>query len=264
MKRSLSYAIAAVIMTALIGFFAATIFWRPETNRSATEKTGQVSAATSVAPDSPLPSAEPFPPPPALTELPWIVGEPFTGAESIELSQMTPLPLTPEPWIPPTPYPEDRVVTDPIGTFTLMIPKGWYAFFATNSVQGAAEVANFDLGAMEGRPKGGISIHFSIEQLKEGQTFEQWLVQSSEYIESPTYGPSPISVTENQPITFNGYSGVTFDAEVFMDDGQVQTLESIFLLTNEKWVTGIVIKPKSAPDYPKALSILETLIITPQ
>lgn len=118
----------------------------------------------------------------------------------IKQSEMTPVPLTPEPWISPTPYQEDKAVSDPSDTITLMVPKGWYASFSETS-QGTTVIANFDLWALEGRPEGGMMVELGIGSLEEGQTFDQWLVERREHLKSDPYGPGPTFITDDQPIS---------------------------------------------------------------
>jgi hypothetical protein len=220
------------------------------------------SSSKSLAPISPLISLAS----PAAIATPTALSTQVLPEESvvpvINQSAMTPVPLTPEPWIPPTPYPEDKVVSNPSDTITLMVPKGWYASFSETS-QGTTVIANFELWALEGRPEGGIMVELGIGNLKEGQTFDQWLVERREYLESDPYGPGPTFITDDQPISVSTYSGVTYDIGQIMDDGREHTFQSIYLLVDDLWVTGVVIKPLPSPDYQKALSILHTLRLTP-
>ena len=259
MKQLISYAAAAVILTALIGFFAATIFWRAEPNTGDPGGVGQVAPATGVAPDSPLPTAEPIAPPPAPTEPPWIAGEPFTGVESIKSSETTPVPLTPEPEVPPTPFLADEIVEDATNTFSIAIPKGWYAFFPRSILEGEVTVANFDIGALEGRPKGGISLHFGVGALSDGQIFEQWLAERTAQEMAPLYGPPPRVITDSQPITVAGFTGVSSVKSIVMESGDWWPIQQIYLPINKNMVMGIVIKPALSSDYEKALSLVQSM-----
>ena len=258
MKQLISYAAAAVILTALIGFFAATIFWRAEPNTGGPGGVGQAAPVTSVAPDSPLPAAE-LGIPLAPTELPWIAGEPFTGVESIKSTEMTPLPLTPEPEMPPTPFLADEIVKDETNTFSIAVPKGWYAFFPRSILEGEVTVANFDIGALEGRTKGGISLHFGIGELSNGRTFEQWLAERTAQEMAPLYGPPPRVITDSQPITVAGFTGVSSVKSIVMESGDWWPIQHIYLPINKNKVMGIVIKPVLSSDYEKALSLLQSM-----
>ena len=217
-------------------------------------------------PNSPLPSAtapalpEPATPPPDATPVDW------TGISDIpvvQFSELTPAPLTPEPPAPPTPLPEDTLVRDPHNTLSIVAPKGWYAFFSQAGIwQGEAVLVNYD-ESMEGSPENAISIHFGIETLKEGQTFEQRVVERRELETHPEYGLPATFITDPQPITVASYSGVTYNLGAVMEDGKEQTVQWIFLPVDNRWIFGIAIYASSSPDFEKAVSIFETLNITP-
>jgi len=219
-------------------------------------------------PNSPLPSAtapalpEPATPPPDATPVDW------TGISDIpvvQFSELTPAPFTPEPWVPPTPYPEDMVVSDPSNILSVVVPKGWYATFTGESiVGGGAEIASYDLGKDEGRPEDGIDIYFGMGALEPGQTFEQWIAERRQLEAHPEYAPQPSYITESSPITLAGYSGVTYTLGLPIGDGEEIPVQSIYLSVGDRWVVGIGVSPVSSPNYQAALSVLQTLTLTPR
>lgn len=270
MRKANRYALPAA---GLVVLAVLLLVLRPVRQVGQTAQVGAGESATAAAAlalpasDSPLPTAAmPAPPelatlPPDATPVDWT--EISKIPVVVQFSELTPVPLTPEPWVPPTPYPEDKHVSDPEQVLSIMVPKGWYAFFPSSFSQGIGTVANFDLGAMEGRPEGGVMAELGIGKLKEGQTFEQWLAEQRESIKSDPYGPGPTFMTDNQPITLGKYSGIIYDIGLIMDDGQEHTFQTIFLPINDRLVASIIIKPLPSPDYEKVLSILTTLTITP-
>ncbi len=254
MRKANTYAFAVVGIFAVAGLLLVALLLTQRTGQTSQARAGLAVSATGPAPSSPLlPTVAPTAAP---------AEEPFQGEANIKSSAMTPVSLTPEPWIPPTPYPEDTVTGDSAKTFRVMVPKGWYASFPDNLLQGEATIANFDLGAMEGRPEGGISVNFGIGELEPEQTFEQWLAARRQLEAHPDYGSPPRPISDSQPITLAGYSGVTDVMSVAMDNGEWWPVQNIYLAVDEKWVMGVVIKPTSAPDYQKAVAVLQSMNIT--
>ncbi len=175
----------------------------------------------------------------------------------------TPVPLTPEPYTPPTPYPEAAEFSDPDGIITVTLPKGWYGTLPPIGIlHSPAYFANYDRNS-NGRPDNGIYVQYGIEELEAGQTFEQWLPGRLKLDTQPDYGPGAEFVTKLQPIRLAGYSGVTYTIgatdEVMPG---TDTVQLIYLSVTKRWVMIIIIRPITSPDYETALAALETLKIS--
>lgn len=164
--------------------------------------------------------------------------------------------------LPPTAPPHDeetQMMGGPDAQFSMTIPKEWFG-----SVYGSsASIDNYDGGKIDQWPDEGINIHFGLGEIPFPQTFAQWLAERRAFEAASAYEPLR-PITASLPITLGGYTGFSEVNEVLMESGDWWPIQQIYLAVDDRWVAGITIKPISAPDYAKALRILETLQITPR
>ncbi len=200
--------------------------------------------------ESLLVDPSPLPPPPGYT---------YT------IPGLTPIPLTPPPAPSATPIREPFVVRDPVNRFTLTLPPGWFAFTPhEGSYIGATDVVNYDLGAYDKRPPGGISAQISIGQLEEDRSFEDWLVERRKLETSLENGSVGDRLGEAQPYKLGAYSGVAYTIEEpGPGDADGDIIFTIYLLTETRRIVGIGVRPMDSPHFKEIRKILETLVVEP-
>lgn len=184
-----------------------------------------------------------------------------TAMEAIEATRMAALTASAPPPIPtPGPLIGPQTINDPLNHFSLQLLPGWYASTPdSNAVVGVTTISNYDMYRIDNRPPGGMSIHISIGQLDTDQSFDQWLSERRALETSPEYGASGVTLTEPQPYVVGRYEGVTYTAYDPSGEGTMV----IYLLTNDRRIVGIDLRPVGAPALPEALSMLSALEISP-
>ena len=198
--------------------------------------------------ESLLVDPSPLPPPPGYT---------YT------IPGLTPIPLT-RPVAPSaTPSREPFVVRDPVNRFSLTLPPGWFAFTPhADSILGVTNVINYDQGAYDKRPLGGIKAQISIGQLEGGRSFEDWIVERRKLETSFENGSVGNRLGEARPYELGAYSGVAYTIEEpGIDDASGDIIFTIHLLTETRRIIGIGVRPMDSPHFDEIMKILETIVV---
>ncbi len=178
---------------------------------------------------------------------------------------LTPIPLTPPPAPSATPIRQPFLVRDPVNRFTLTLPPGWFAFTPhADSILGVTNVINYDQGAYDKRPLGGIKAQISIGQLEGDRSFEDWIVERRKLETSLEIGAVGNQLGEAQPYKLGAYSGVAYTIEEpGPGDADGDIIFTIYLLTETRRIVGIGVRPMDSPHFEEIMKILETLVVEP-
>ena len=197
----------------------------------------------------------------------WVSPLPTAALPTLPLPSAT-LPISPlptptatsEPTATSTPLP-DGLIYDPVNRFSVKLLPGWYANTPdANAIIGVTTISNYDMDRIDNRPPGGVSIHISVGQLDAEQSFEQWLSDRRARETSPEYGAGGVTLTEPQPYTLGRYTGVTYTA---LDSFSNEGVMIIYLLTSDRRIVGIGLRPADSPVLLDALSMLSTVDVSP-
>jgi hypothetical protein len=222
---------------------------KPETPPQRTSQTGALVSprATATPPSSPLPT-------PVVTSGPSLTPYPTPWPPDFTPSRM-PTPT-------PTPAGVSYIITDTVNHFSATVLPGWYASIPdAMAVGGVTSISNYNQRLVDEPPPGSVRIDITVSELDAGQSFEQWLSNQRALETNPDLGGGGITLTEPQPYTLSRYTGVTYIGhDSFSNDAVV----IIYLLTSDRRIVGIGVRPVGALALSDVLSMLSTLEVSPQ
>lgn len=247
MKSIAKHISTVVSMLALAGVLLGVVYlFQPPTNGVPLTRATEMPASGYPAPNTPI----------TPTQLATLMA--YVTQEVITIQDLTPLWFTPEPTLTATPSLGGSVIYDPVNKFSLTLPAGWYAYPPDpNAIVGVTQITNYDLSASDKRPALGVSAQISVGPLEDGKTFDQWIAERRQLETSPDYGAGNIQLTDAQQYTLAKYAGVRYTARELLGE----TTMVIYLLTDDRQIIGISIRPTESPNFAKILTILETLTL---